>query len=214
MPLKIKYTVVLFFLVLFICTTGNTQTTEQNFDCLKIDNQGLLKQSFDSFEKDLFHHYKFNNDTIRTYQTFLNEVYSLSINLRELPSKNSIRLARIYKKKATDRNSLWVLLSQYDEEMVASKNTSGPKTTQQKEEEVLTFNYRGGFIQCLKNNSNSEGFKDIVNTLELDGNVSPSLIAQRLHDLPREEFNTHEVKSFIAFDIYYSILLVIEKAFG
>ena len=68
------------------------------------------------------------------------------------------------------------------------------------------------FIQCLKNNSNSEGFKDIIDTLEFDGNVSPSVIAQKLHDLPAEEFNTHEVKSFIAFDIYYSILLVIEKS--
>ncbi len=212
MPLRIKYKVVLLFLSLFISIIGNTQTSAENFDCLKIDNQGLLKQSFTSFEKDLFAHYKFNNDTIKTYRTFLTEVYNLSINLRKLPSQNSIRLARIYKQKATDRNSLWVLLSQYDEEMVASEENTTIKTDTDKEE-VLTFNYRGGFIQCLKNNSTSESFKDIIDMLEYDGNVSPSLIAQKLHDLPTEEFNSYEVKSFIAFDIYYSILLVIEKAF-
>ncbi|WP_128755259.1 hypothetical protein [Aquimarina sediminis] len=204
----------LYFLVLFISSIGHTQTFEQNFDCLQIDNLGLLKKSFDSFETDLFNHYKFDNDTIKTYRTFLSEVYSLSINLRKLPSSNSIELARVFKKNATDRNSLWVLLSQYDDEMEASRDASGPKENKQGGEAVMTFNYRGGFIQCLKNNSTSEGFKDIIETLEYDGNVSPSLIAQRLHDLPTEEFNTHEVKSFIAYDIYFSILLVIEKAFG
>lgn len=212
MPQRIKHMVVLFFLVLFSCTIGNTQTSEENFDCLQIDNLGVLKRSFESFEKDLFNHYSFNNDTIKTYKTFLTEVYSLSINLRKLPSPTSLELARVFKKKATDRSSLWVLLSEYDEEIVASGKTS-VKNTDISKEETLTFNYRGGFIQCLKNTNNSDRFKNIIEMLELDGNVSPSLIAQKLHDLPVEEFDTPEVKSFIAFDIYYSILLVIEKAF-
>ncbi len=212
MPQRINHTVVLLFLVLFISTIGNTQTNEQNFDCLQIDNLGVLKRSFDSFEKDLFNHYSFENDTIKTYKTFLTEVYSLSINLRKLPSSTSLELARVFKKQATDRNSLWVLLSEYDEELVASGGESSIKTDNT-DEKTLTFNYRGGFIQCLKNTNESEAFKDIIEALEYDGNVSPSLIAQRLHDLPTAEFNTPEVKSFIAFDIYYSILLVIEKAF-
>ena len=213
MPQRIKQTVVLLFLVLFIVTIGNTQTNEQNFDCLQIDNLGVLKKSFDSFEKDLFNHYSFDNDTVKTYRTFLTEVYSLSINLRKLPSNTSLELARVFKKQATDRNSLWVLLSKYDEELVDLGGESPLKTVDDKDEETLTFNYRGGFIQCLKNTNESEEFKRIIEALEYDGNVSPSLIAQRLHDLPTEEFNTPEVKSFIAFDIYYSILLVIEKAF-
>lgn len=214
MPQKIKHKVLLFFTMLFISTISNSQTDNKKINCLNIDTMGLLKKSFDSFEKDLFNHYKFSNDSIKTYKTFLTELYSLSINLRKLPSNTSIELARVFKKKAADKSSLWVLLSTYDEQMETSGQNSTPKTNpQQNEEEIMTFNYRGGFIQCLKNNSSSNGFKDIINTLEYDGNISPSLIAQRLHDLPAEEFNTPEVKNFIAFDIYYSILLIIEKAF-
>ncbi|MDY8137635.1 hypothetical protein [Aquimarina sp. 2201CG5-10] len=213
MPQKIKHTFLLACMILCTSVVSYSQVNNPQFDCLSIDNAGLLRKSFASFEKDLFTHYNFENDTVKTYRTFLNEVYTLSINLRKLPSDNSIQLARIFKKRATDRNSLWVLLSQYGEEMVASDGTNIQKTTQDGEEEILTFNYRGGFIQCLKNNSDSELFIDIINTLELDGNVSPSLIAQRLHDLPDGEFNTPQVKNFIAFDIFYSILLVIEKAF-
>lgn len=213
MPQKIKHKVLLFFVVLSINAIGNSQIDGKKFDCLDIDTIGVLKKSFDSFEKDLFNHYKFGADSIRTYRTFLTELYSLSINLRKLPSSTSIELARVFKKKAKDKNSLWVLLSTYDKQMEVSKQTSTPETNPKNEEEVMTFNYRGGFIQCLKNNSSSDGFKDIINTLEYDGNVSPSLTAQRLHDLPTEEFNTPEVKSFIAFDIYYSVLLIIEKAF-
>ena len=146
MPQRIKQTVVLLFLVLFIVTIGNTQTNEQNFDCLQIDNLGVLKKSFDSFEKDLFNHYSFDNDTVKTYRTFLTEVYSLSINLRKLPSNTSLELARVFKKQATDRNSLWVLLSKYDEELVDLGGESPLKTVDDKDEETLTFNYRGCFI--------------------------------------------------------------------
>ncbi len=212
MPQKIKHMVVLFIFTLCIYVNGNTQTSTENFDCLQIDNLGILKKSFDSFEKDLFNHYAFGNDTIKTYRTFLTEVYSLSINLRKLPSTTSLELARVFKKKATDRNSLWILLSEYDEGMEASENANTQKDVQN-DSETLTFNYRGGFIQCLKNTNESDAFKEIIETLEFNGNVSPSLIAQRIHDLPTNEFNTPEVKSFIAFDIFYSILLVIEKAF-
>ncbi|GGX23474.1 hypothetical protein [Aquimarina muelleri] len=210
---KIKHKILLFLVALSISTISSSQTSNKKFNCLSIDTMGLLKKSFDSFEKDLFNHYEFNNDSIKTYRTFLTELYSLSINLRKLPSDTSIELARMFKKKAKDKSSLWVLLSTYDDQMEASKETSTPKTDTKNEEEIMTFNYRGGFIQCLKNNSSSNSFKDIINTLEYDGNVSPSLIAQRLHDLPTKELNSPEVKNFIAFDIYYSILLIIEKAF-
>ncbi|MHA7057993.1 hypothetical protein ACWGOQ_0012285 [Aquimarina sp. M1] len=187
--------------------------SQNDFNCLGVDRSGLYSKAFDSFENDLFAYYKFGNDSIKTYRTFLAEVASLSLDLRKLPSDNSIQLARVFKKKSNDPNSIWVKLSEY-ENQEAIKKPLPPTTPSNKEEEILIFNYRGGLIQCLKNNSDSNDFKDIINTLEEDGNVSTSLIAQRIYYITDKKFGTPEIKKFIAFDIYYSILMVIEKAFG
>lgn len=187
---------------------------QSGINCLNVDASGLYSKAFNSFEKDLFEHYNFGNDSIKTYRTFLAEVASLSLDLRKLPSDNSIRLARTFKKKSSDPNSIWVKLSEY-ENQEATKKTSPSTATNQGEEEILIFNYRGGLIQCLKNNSNSDDFQNIISTLlEQDGNVSTSLIAQRIYYIPDDRFKADEIKKFIAFDIYYSILMVIEKAFG
>ena len=187
--------------------------SQRQFDCLSVDESGLLTRSFHSFEKDIFEYYKFGKDTIKTYRTFLTEIATLSVDLRKLPSSKSIQLTREFKKQANNKNSLWIKLTEYENQHVEKK--SYPTTVPKKnEEEILIFNYRGGVIQCLKNTNESKDFKEIINTLEEDANVSTSLIAQRLFYITDKEFNTSEVKKFIAFDIYYSILMVIEKAFS
>jgi len=183
-------------------------------DCLSVDSSGLYTKAFNSFEKDIFKHYGFGNDSIKTYRTFLAEVASLSLDLRKLPSSNSIQLARVFKKKASDPKSIWVKLSEYENQEAAKKTSPNAPSNKNGEEEILIFNYRGGLIQCLKNNSDSTDFQEIISTLEQDGNVSTSLIAQRIYYIPDKKFHAAEIKKFIAFDIYYSILMVIEKAFG
>lgn len=206
MPLKIRSRIVI--ISLFACLK---MTYSQSF-CLNVDETGIIKKAFDSFENDLFNHYKFGKDSIKTYRTFLAEVASLSIDLRKLPSSNSIKLAREFKKIANNKNSLWIKLSEY-ENQEAIKKSSPSAINKKNKKEVLIFNYRGGFIQCLKNTSDSDDFKEIINTLEKDGNVSTSLVSQRVYYIPDKEFCAIEVKNFIAFDIYFSILMVIEKAF-
>ncbi|WP_147405081.1 MULTISPECIES: hypothetical protein [Aquimarina] len=208
MPLKIRSRIIVICLI--ISSQLNYAQTK-NF-CLSVDETGIIEKAYKSFENDLFTYYKFGNDSIKTYRTFLAEVASLSLDLRKLPSTNSIQLAREFKKIANNKNSLWIKLSEYENQEATKK--SGPSTSGKNQEEVLIFNYRGGFIQCLKNTSDSDDFKDIVNTLEEDGNVSTSLISQRIYYIPDKEFCAIEIKNFIAFDVYYSILMVIEKAFG
>lgn len=209
MPLKIRFIAILVMVLLLSTFTSYTQT---NINCLSIDGTGLSKKAFESFEHDLFSYYKFGNDSIKTYRTFLAEVASLSLDLRKLPSSNSIQLTREFKKAATSKNSLWVKLSEYENQEAVKK--SYPSTSDKKnEEEIMIFNYRGGLIQCLKNTSDSDDFREIINTLEGDGNVSTSLIAQRIYYITDREFSAGQIKKFIAFDIYYSILMVIEKAF-
>jgi len=200
-------------LVTFLFSTiiGYSQNTT---NCLSVDSSGLYSKAFISFEKDLFEYYKFGNDSIKTYRTFLAEVASLSINLRKLPSDNSIQLARVFKKKSSNPNSIWVKLSEYESQEATKKPSPFTPASKKDGEEILIFNYRGGLIQCLKNNSNSDDFQEIISTLEEDGNVSTSLIAQRIYYIPDTKFRASEIKKFIAFDIYFSILMVIEKAFG
>ncbi len=208
MPLKIRFRTIL--LVLFLSSTC-TSYAQTNIDCLSIDASGLSKRAFESFENDLFTYYKFGNDSIKTYRTFLAEVASLSLDLRKLPSSNSIQLTREFKKAATGKNSLWIKLSDYENQEAVKK--SYPSTGGKNQEEIMIFNYRGGLIQCLKNTSSSDDFKEIITTLEGDGNVSTSLISQKIYYITDREFKTGQIKKFIAFDIYYSILMVIEKAF-
>ncbi|GAA4274572.1 hypothetical protein U6A24_16495 [Aquimarina gracilis] len=208
MPLKIRFKALLTILLL---SSTCTLYSQSDIDCLSIDASGLSRRAFESFEKDLFSFYKFGNDSIKTYRTFLAEVASLSLDLRKLPSNNSIQLTREFKKAATSKNSLWIKLSDYENQEAVKK--SYPSTGNSKEEEIMIFNYRGGLIQCLKNTSESDDFKEIIDTLEGDGNVSTSLISQRIYYITDREFKTSQIKKFIAFDIYYSILMVIEKAF-
>ncbi|MFC5046363.1 hypothetical protein ACFSTE_03900 [Aquimarina hainanensis] len=202
-----------FFLFLLTITIIVPSSYGQKYDCLSLEESGAIKKSFASFEKDLYTYYNLNNNPVKAYKTFLAEITNLSIDLKKFPSKTSIELARTFKKIANGKNSLWIKLSEY-EASEDGKKAPIPDTAKKNQEEVMIFNYRGGFIQCIKNNSNSQAFKNIINTLELDGNVSPSVIAQRLNNLSDKEIDTYEVKKFIAFDIYYSILMVIEKAFG
>ncbi|MDH7444241.1 hypothetical protein QBK95_01295 [Aquimarina sp. 2201CG14-23] len=197
--------------LLFLTLIGYSQN---GINCLSVDRSGLYSKAFDSFESDLFEYYNFGNDSIKTYRTFLAEVASLSLDLRKLPSDNSIQLARVFKKKSNDPNSIWVKLSDYENQEATKKPSPYTPPSKKGEEEILIFNYRGGLIQCLKNNSESDDFKEIISTLEEDGNVSTSLIAQRIYYIPDKKFKASEIKKFIAFDIYYSILMVIEKAFG
>ncbi|GAA4276310.1 hypothetical protein [Aquimarina mytili] len=209
MPLKIRSGIT----VLLVWLVFSQINYAQSYNCLSLDKTGIIKKAFNSFENDLFNHYKFGNDSIKTYRTFLAEIASLSVDLRKLPSDNSIQLTRQFKKIADNKNSLWIKLSEYENQEATKK--SYPTTVGKKnEEEILIFNYRGGFIQCLKNNSTSEDFKDIVSDLEEDGNVSTSLVSQKIYYLQDKELCEIEIKKFIAFDIYYSILMVIEKAFG
>ncbi len=206
MRLKISITLAL-CLILY-------SSTAQKYNCNKIDDSGLITKAFTSFEKDIFNHYNFGNDTIKTYRTFLAEVASLSIDIKKLPSKNSIQLARSFKNKATTKNSIWITLSDYENHEASTVKKSNVSKKDPNEEEILIFNYRDGFIQCLKNNSEIPDFKDLINSLENNGNISTSLVSQKIYYFSNEELNTIEVKEFIAFDIYYSILLVIEKIFN
>ncbi|MDY8137636.1 hypothetical protein [Aquimarina sp. 2201CG5-10] len=210
MPHKIRSGVIS---TLFVFLLTHVLYAQSDHICLSVDKTGIIKKAYDSFEKDLFNYYKFGNDSIKTYRTFLAEVASLSVNLRKLPSDNSIQLTREFKKIANDKKSLWVRLSEYENQEAGRKPY--PSTYSKKnEEEILIFNYRGGFIQCLKNTSESDDFKEIISALESDGNISTSLTAQKLYYITDKEFKTIEIKKFIAFDIYFSILMVIEKAFG
>lgn len=195
--------------VLFVSLlTFNVQAQDV---CLSVDETGMVVKAFKAFEQDLFQYYNFQNDSLKTYRTFLSEVATLSIDLRRLPSPKSIQITRMFKRLANNRNSIWVKLADYETQEASGKAT--PSATGAGEEEILIFNYRGGFIQCLKNTSDSEKFKDIINTLEVDANVSTSLVAQKLNLITDGEFKG-QIKKYIAFDIYFSILMVVEKAFG
>ncbi|AXT53509.1 hypothetical protein D1818_22765 [Aquimarina sp. BL5] len=206
--IRSRIVIITLLLLTSICYSQN------GINCLSVDSSGLYSKAFNSFEKDLFEYYKFGNDSIKTYRTFLAEVASLSLDLRKLPSDNSIQLARLFKKKSNDPNSIWVKLSEYENQEASKKPSPYTHPSKKGEEEILIFNYRGGLIQCLKNNSDSDDFQNIITTLEQDGNVSTSLIAQRIYYIPDKKFRSSEIKKFIAFDIYFSILMVIEKAFG
>ncbi|WP_108868722.1 hypothetical protein [Aquimarina aquimarini] len=207
MPLKIRSRIIALSLLLCIKATYS----QSGINCYDVDETGIIKKAYNSFENDLFAHYKFGTDSIKTYRTFLAEVASLSIDLRKLPSENSIRLAREFKKIANNKNSLWIKLSEYENNETITKV---PPTNKKNQKELLIFNYRGGYIQCLKNTTNSNDFKDLISTLEKDGNVSTSLISQKIYYITDKELRTSGIKNFIAFDIYYSILMVIEKAFN
>ncbi|MFL1896864.1 hypothetical protein ACJRPK_14255 [Aquimarina sp. 2-A2] len=200
-------------LMLFIIVTTQSIYAQESFDCSSIDDTGLITKAFQSFEKDIFSHYNFGNDSIKTYRTFLAEVASLSIDLKKLPSKNSITHTRLFKKGVKNKGSIWIPLSEYENQRAENK-TATTVAKKKNEEAIMIFNYRGGFIQCLKNTSKGDNLREIIDILEEDGNVSTSLIAQRIYYIPDSEFNSISVKKFIAFDIYYSILMVIEKAFG
>ncbi len=199
------------FVILLFCSVTYSQINSQTVECLDIPQRELAQQAFQSFENDLITYYEAEKCTPNLYRSFLKEVASLSLDLRKFPSDNSIEMARSFKQKIKDSNSLWLPLSVYENQSVDIQSNAINATTDQ---EVLTFNYKGDFIQCLKNHSNNDIFKQCIIDLQIDANISPSIIASRLKNITSdEEFYTEEIKAYIAFDIYYSILLIIESAF-
>ena len=198
-------------LLVWICMMCFQTNYAQKNVCLQVDKDNIIERAFASFEKDIFKHYKFSNDTIKTYRTFLAEIAKLSIDLRNLPSSSSIQISRDFKNLAEKGSSIWINLSDFKNQETLKK---GSPLSKNSKGELLIFNYRAGFIQCLKNTSESEEFQGIVKMLEDDPNVGTSMIAKDLYNLPTDEFNTFEVKMFVAFDIYYSILMIVEKNFN
>ncbi|WP_459211983.1 hypothetical protein [Aquimarina rhabdastrellae] len=189
----------------------NSFCQETKFSCIPDAHRNLILQAISSFENDLTTHYEMAENDPELYATFLSQVASLSLDLRKLPSSKSIAIARDFKRKNIE-NLFWIPLSEYELDSTSAIDDT-PNTTATAQE-VLTFNYRGDLMQCLKNNTQSLVLKQIISDLSANANISPSIISSQLKNLePQSDLITEEVKMFIAFDIYYSILLIIENAF-
>ncbi len=215
------------YLVIFIITLLSCNTSSQRnlLHCDKIDNKQIIDTAFRSFENDLFGYYKLENDTINTYKKFLSEITNMTIDLNAMISEESIKIAHDFKRNAKTDNSIWISYYDYNKDNLTEEEeisiTSKLDQIETKEENalrveqekrMLILNYKGPLIQCLKNNSKNPDLTKIIGKLELMGPINQSIIASGFNAAdPKITFKSIETRAFIAFEIYYYILMITQQ---
>ncbi|WP_299437331.1 hypothetical protein [uncultured Aquimarina sp.] len=210
-------------LVSILCSCYNKK--QNTIQCGTISNQKIINKAFVSFENDLFAYYKLENDTIGTYKKFLSEISSMSIDLKTIASNKSRNITGKILENASTDNSLWISYYDYYRQPIENNKEEIPtsqilenldieteeekKIRIQQENNMLVLNYKGPLIQCLKNNSKNNDLTKIIEKLEWIGPINPKIIADGFNAInPEDTFRSKEVKIFIAFEIYYYMLMI------
>jgi len=147
---------------------------------------------------DLFHDaiYAFNNDLINTYDkqksngsriysNFVNFSSRGKINVEDIASKHSLKIAKALKAES----NLWHI-----ENGKTSLNASHP------------------LVDCIANNIKDKDIKATFNALLSTNSLKPKLILPLLNASPGAVQTDWNLKSYIAFELFYSQLLEVELA--
>ncbi|WP_034059630.1 hypothetical protein [Lacinutrix jangbogonensis] len=144
-------------------------------------NGDLLKEAVYSFENDITNAYdeKYKNVT-KGYSSFINYRVRGNVNIKDIASEHSLKIAKALK----EDTSLWV--------------TTNGKTS---------LNNSHPLIDCIANNIKDKDIKATYNALLATNSLKPKLILPLLSSSAKVMQADGNLKSYVAFELFYSQLL-------
>lgn len=144
-------------------------------------NGELYKEAVHAFENDIVNAYdmKFRNTT-KAYSSFINFRSRGSMKITDVASEHSLKIAKALKEDA----ELWT-------------TTNG----------VTTLNTSNPFVDCITNNIKDKDIKTTYTALLSTNSLKPNLILPLLSNSARFIQVDGSLKSYVAFEFFYSQLL-------
>ncbi|CAL2090859.1 conserved hypothetical protein [Tenacibaculum sp. 190524A05c] len=211
-----KFRYILFFTLCYIISYSQSESP------LEQSRNDIIQSMTDVFENTICDYYKIetknsheaikrfladSGEDFRDYNKFKNIVTpktteKLNESLTEL--RDYIWITKKQRRKKSGRLGL----EEFDE-VTLSQMT--PRTIRyykkmQSNDNDLVLNYFDKFSEKLMLESNNEDIIDLILTFREVPNDYPSIIALALKDLTEKDFKNSSVKTFIAFELYYSYL--------
>ena len=146
----------------------------------------LYKEAVFAFEADIKNLYDSKGQSAaKSYLSFITNTMNGRMKVEDMASKHSYDIAQLLKKDAT----IWDM---------SGKN--------------VTLNYSAPFMDCIANNIKMSDIKTTFNALLSTNSMRPNLILTPLRSVGRQVSADGSLKTFVAFEYYYSKLMNLDPA--
>lgn len=180
----------------------------------------LIKLMVDSFENQICNYYSINKEnSSEAFFKYVNDFNSNKININDLTSKEELELLKI--SNETLKKYLWVTDKEKFERFI--KNTEEKEQiqiTEIKDERgsseplytnKLGVNYFDEYSGKLLKETKVNDLKEVLTTLRDMPDTSPQSSAFAFTYINKENYKDPSLKTFIAFELYYTVLNTLNK---
>lgn len=217
-----KFLLHIIFLLFTIYTNCNAQTegSFQEMGFVSDANFKLIEEMTNSFENQICKHYNITpKNSSKAFYQYIQELKDSKIKVESLASEKTNHLLKKSIKNLLgyiwitnkDKRARWNLersgvteikftnpdskiVQEYIQELKATEN-------------ILSIDYQTDFTKNLTNKTYIDDLKDVISTLkDKYERGTPSLIALGLSYIKEEDFSDKNLKTFIAFELFYASL--------
>lgn len=212
--------ILLFFFLANYNSKAQTEDYYQEVDFLSDENYNLVEEMITSFENQICTYYSVDKkESNKAFFKYIQDIRNKAIDVKSLKSEENKKLLKESSEKLLgyiwitnkDKRSNWRLKHFGTNEItIKSSNTRAIKRFQEqlkKTDNNLSINYESRFSDELIEKTYLEDLKDIIYTLKDKPGSDPAyLIASALSNIKEEDYNDPSLKTFIAFELFYTTL--------
>ncbi|WGH76947.1 hypothetical protein P8625_07330 [Tenacibaculum tangerinum] len=187
-----------------------------------IPKTGLIKLMVDSFENQICSYYSIEKENSNeAFFKYVNDFRANNINFKEITSKEELELLEVSNK--TLKDYIWItnkeknerFFKNYEEEnqiQIIEVNDSREKNTKEPlHTNEVSVNYFDEYSNKLLEETKVKDLKEILATLKEMPDTSPYTTSFSFTYLNKESYNDSSLKTFIAFELYYTVLNILNK---
>lgn len=186
-----------------------------SLNCLAQKNN-LTQAMVSSFEDRICEYYSIEKENSHhAFLKYIKELASENENLNAITSTEELELLEISKIELADY--IWITnkvkrgKSNKEETLIIDYNNMDSNTRKyfeklKKTDKLLTVNYFEDYSKDLIIKSKNKDLEELILTFRDVTDSTPSLIASALINTPIEKFKNKYLKTFIAFELYYTTL--------
>lgn len=159
-------------------------TEQPDFVICDLKNEDLYNEAIHSFENDIFTYYDtISQSPLKGYTQFTAFALNGRLKVEDIASEHSLKLAKLLKKD----NQLW-------------QTTSG----------ITTLNYSSLLMDCIVDNIINDDLKTTFNALLSTNSMRRNTVLTPIRNNARQLLTDRGLKTFVAFEYYYAVLMDIE----